>query len=119
MGPRYVAYVDVHRRAALRWIESAHRAPALAVDERIDEHIRARCRRIVDLALAERSEDEAGADGRDVDVGVLLDEVVHGEVRERFGDEVYVDGGCAWLERVFPRKKAACCCCTRKFRDLM
>ena len=80
MGLRYVAHIDVHRRTAHRRIVPAHGAPALAVDERVDVLIRAGRGSIVDLAAAERSVDEAGVEGRDVDVGVLLGEVAHGEV---------------------------------------
>ena len=116
MGLRYVAYVDVHRRTAHRRIVPAHGAPALAVDERVDVLIRAGRGSIVDLAVTERSVDEAGVESRDVDVGMLLGD---SEIRECFGYEVYVEGQRAWLERVFPRQEAACCCCARTFSDLI
>ena len=68
---------------------------------------------MVDLAVAERSVYVAGVEGRDVDVGVLLDEVAHREVREGLGDAVYVETRCTWFECVFPLQEAACCCCAR------
>ena len=113
VGPRYVAYVDVHRRTAHRPIEPIHGAPTFAVDERINKTIRAGRGRMVDLAVAEWPVYVAGVERRDVDVGVLLDEVAHSEVREGLGDAVYVETRCTWFECVFPLQEAARCCCAR------
>ena len=54
--PRHVAHVDVHRRG-LTGIVLADGTTRWAGDERVDVPVRARCRRVVDLARAEWPED--------------------------------------------------------------
>jgi hypothetical protein len=106
---RHVPHVDVHRRPARRAIVPADGTTGRTGDQRVYVPIRARRRRIVDLAGAEGTESVRGVDGRDVEVRVSPLEIAHRLVGETLGDRVYHEAGRAWLERVFPRQGAVCC----------
>jgi hypothetical protein len=100
---RHVTHVDVQRRKGGRGIVPGNGTIRCAVDESVDEPIRASRDRVIDLTRAEGPVDERWVDRRQVQIWVGALEIARGAIREALRDDVDEETGCAGLERLFDR----------------
>jgi hypothetical protein len=100
---RHVTHVHVRRRSTDRRFVLADRTSRSAGDEAVDEPVRARCGRVVNLSGAERSVNVPWVDRRHVYIWVGALEVAYGAICETFRYRVDEESGRIGLERVFGR----------------